>query len=501
MTYTYPNNDYQNPKHIRALLGSVWTNIYEGQGLIDAIVRARADIEQQSHDSLKEAEACVSRNTIPLYQTRRWYKLAIRESDLNSTTASLWRFNDADLPDLDGSPAYRFDYPLASTEYMWELPADVVDISAITNRITDPSVILTKNLDFRILPDRSGLAFRDNPFADVLHGQTDIFENGEIVDSEITLWLCCVEIDRELLYTHFGYVLGLRIATSEAYKQLINGIMDAIVGGTAMQQVQAVYAALTDIPVVIDPVESVEAVSADALYTLIITDKHVYKFNPTVTVDVVVGDIVYGGQSLVEDFVSLVPARGESHASLPGITLGKGMLDNIFTGELGFANATATVDVTGAVDSERVEWELNGHPLDVDLFWDTVHANRLTYSQSLYALLQEYYGTVPTTINPMEFLLAHVLRNNTVIFIAKAAAFGTNALGLGASATLRRIIPPHVTILFVLELPGLTDCVTMDNVDDADLDTYTGMEPLDDEITEANTETYVKCKHVSFTCH
>lgn len=501
MTYSYPSNDYQRPEYIRSLLGSIWTNFYEGRPLIDAIVRARADIEQQSHTNLKEAEACVGRQTLPVFHKQSWYHLPILLSDLNTTAASLWRFDDPDLPTFNGSPEFQFDYPLASTEFTWQLPDDIVDVSMVTNRITDPSVILTKNLDFRLILDRQGLAFYANPFSNSLFAIRDLFTAGVVSDKELSLWLCCLEIDWDLVYEHFGYVLALKLDASEEYKAIVNCVLDGIAGGTALEQIECSYSMMTGIPLVRETSELVEDIANDAVHLLINTDQHVYKFKSTATASVVVGDTVYDGQPLITGFERLTPNLGGSSDKLKAIVLGKGMLFNEFRGELGFENKTAAVDVSGTPGNERVEWDISGHPLDVELFWDTVHDNRLTYGQSLYDLLKAEDGPFPSTVNPMEFMLENVLRNNTVIFIVDAVDFGDDALGLGPGATLRRIMPPHTTILMVIELSGFSDSVTMDDIDATEMYTFDGMTPLDDAMIQLNTSSYFSCRNVSFTCH
>jgi hypothetical protein len=88
-----------------------------------------------------------------------------------------------------------------------------------------------------------------------------------------------------------------------------------------------------------------------------------------------------------------------------------------------------------------------------------------------------------------------------VIFIVDAADFSDDALGLGPSATLRRIVPPHTTILMVITLSGFSDSVTMENVDDTVMGTFDGMEPLTDSVTQTNVSSYFSCRKVAFTCH
>jgi len=503
MPYTYPSNDFQRPEFVRSLLGSVWTHIYDpGRSLIDDRVRARTEFEEQNHRNLLEAAAAVSRYTVPIYHTENWYAFYLLESQINNNDAALWRFDDVDLPAFDASPGFQFDVPLVTGEFTFELPTGVVDIPLISNRITDSSRVLTKNLDFRVDSTRNGIIFKQNPFSDELFATRDVFENGVRVDKELVLWLFRPQIDWDLVYQHFGYVLDLELPASEPYRDLVNCIMDGIAGGTALEQVECMVSMMTGIPLVRDRAETVTDIRKDALHLLVTTDQHVYKHNLTSTAVVAIGDELVAGTPLITGFEQLTPSSGQTSANLPALVMGGGMLSNDFRGELIFENTAVALSVTGAVGQERIEFSLGGHPLDVELFWDTVHARRLTYNTSLFDLMLAETAPLASTINPLEFLLANILRNNVVIFRVNAVDFTEFALGLGPSKLLRRITPPHITLLLVIELSPFSDSVTIDNVDDSQMGTFDAMEPLLETIAAANVD--VSCftiRNASFTCH
>jgi len=498
--FQYPTNDLDNPSKLLSLLGSLWYETYDGrQWLLDRI-QTTTENAQQTHRNLTEVAASVARTTIPVFHTENWYAVRLRESELNNNDAALWYFDDADLPPFNGSPPYFFDVPRTTDNYVFELPEEIADCWLISNRLQDPSVVLHQGTDYQLQADRNALVLRENPFENELIPQLPIYTDGEITDNEILLWFFRSDIDKQLPWYHLGYVLGIQLDSSQAYLDLLNAAMDAIVGGTGVGHVEAVASMMAGVPLVQVTGEVVEDIYTDANHTLVITDKQVYKHSTAVTVTVTVGEELEAGQSMSDAYELHDFRRGELADSLTGLAMGPGMLSPEFFGEVCFKTQISDVRVTGVAGSERVEWDLGGHPLDVEHFWDIVHTRRLTYDQSLYELLTQD-GPIATTINPLQFLAENVLRNNTLVILLRAESFGDNALGLAPARLLRRITPPHVAILFILELPSMSDSVNIDNIDDTSISTFDGMPVLSDTFDDDNAdESSFAAKNVSFTC-
>jgi hypothetical protein len=498
--YKYPTNDLDNPSKILSLLGSLWYETYDGRQWLMDRIQAAAENAQQSHRNLKEAEAIVSRYTIPAFHTEDWVAVRLLESATNDNLAALWRFDDADLPPFNGSPEYYFDVPLTSDDFVYEIDESISDCWLISNRLESPSLVLHKNTDFQLIADRNALVFRENPFDNELIPKRPIFTDGEVTDQEILIWLFRSDIDKQLPWYHLGYVLGLQMDSSQAYLDLLNAAMDAIVGGTGLSHIEAVASMMSGVPLVRVTGEVVEDIYTDANHTLVITDKHVYKHATRVTVTVTVGEELEAGQSMSDAFELHDFRRGELADSLTSLALGPGMLRQDFFGDIAFKSKISDVRVTGPAGNERVEWDLGGHPLDVDHFWDVVHTQRLVYDGSLYELLTAD-GPIAATINPLEFLAENVLRNNTLVIILRSESFGENALGLAPARLLRRLTPPHVAILFILELPSMRDSVNIDNIDDTSIGLFDGMPVLSDTFNALNVdESCFTGKNVSFTC-
>jgi hypothetical protein len=501
MTYVYPTNDLQDKLKVLGLLGSFWVNVYDGRTLVADITQTRLEEEQQNFQDMEETVLAVARRTVPIHHTENWHHVRLLRSEMNSTDAALWRFDEVGLPAFDALPGFTFDEPFNTAEYTFDIPTNLAEVDLIQDGITSATTVLHRGLDFRLDLDRAALIFREDPFSNTDLTQEQVFEDGVITDQAITLWAFRAMMDWRLPFVHHGFILGLELTSSQEYKNLINATLDAIVGGTSRREVEELVAQLAGLPLVRGAEETVEDVADDLHYTLVLTDQNVYKFPKTVTTTVTTGDTVLEGDSLVDDFELIEFRRGQSSDNLMALVMGKGMLSSELFGEIMFENIDVPLTVTGATDSERVEFALGGHPLDTEQFWDIVHDRRLTYGSSLYDLLAAEVGGVPTTVNPMEFLIENVLRNNAFAIRLRAAGFGENALGLGPGILLRRIMPPHVTLLLVIELTTLTDSVNINNVDTSGLGVFDGMEPMTLEVGAGNaTLTKMTAKFTSFVC-
>ena len=498
MVFKYPSSDLQNPAKILSLLGSLWTDVYDGRDLLQIRVEAAARLAEQSHIDFTEMCDNISRLKLHTWHREQWYALRLIESQVNQSDAALWKFDDPGV-DFDDSGLF-FDKPLEDGDFTWEIPAFIKDVELIQNRITDPSVTFFKDIDFKLVD--SGIVFLVDPFTNDLIPKIQIFENGVASDREIVLWLFRASFDWDYIYNLFGYVLGLELDSSDNYKEVVNSTMDAIAGGTAAKQMERLVSMLVDIPLVQSSPETVEVVTTDPNQRLIITDKEVYRFPLTTTPAVSVGDVVQDGDSLINEFNVIQFGSGSDDASaLPGIVVGNGLLGEGFLEELLFENKTVPLVVTGAIGEERVEFEIQGHPLDVQFFWDTVHANRLVYGQSLYDLMKASSEGVPTTVNPMNFLIENVLRNNAFAIHVVSSGFGVNALGFGPGILLRRITPPHTLLLIIIELPTLSDSANMDNVDDTTTGSFDAMEPMTQAVTSQEViDDCFTARIAGFTC-
>jgi hypothetical protein len=472
MPYTYPANDYDRRGTLLGLLGSFWTNVYQGSALTEELVHAQAQLEAQAHLTLLELAASVSRFDVPVFHTRNWHMLTLVESDLNTGSSA--------IPTYDGTLTYggghSYGQPLSLPQSAWDLPSGMKDGSLVMNRITRPSVTMVKDVDYQITDD--SIIFRDNPFDNPLIPKRDIYVGDAVTDRELALWVFRGSFDWQNVYNQFGYVLELFLESGDNYRTLVNAIFDAMVQGTTVRHIRTALSAMTDIPLVIETQETVEQLLTDANRKLVVTDQHVYEFSVNDTFEVEVGDLVEAGDTLTTGLGFFDFGDGSVPAStvVSGVALGRGLLTAGFFAELVFENEDKALVVETDDDGyTRLSWEISGWPGDVEEFFDSLHARGLAEGQTLAHLLDERTNKVgepgasnlPATINPLEFLCENIFRNHAFLVTVEASSMGRNALGFNSAKILRKIIPPQTLMILAVELAHSDDPIIMDSAGDA----------------------------------
>lgn len=495
MGYTFPEGYFDDSRHVLSKLGSIWNDIYGGSGLVRDIIAARLQIDKQTFADLEEAVQSLSRKTVPVYHQETWYSLDYLESEMNTGTSALWRLDSGHTFDLSG---LRFDIPLTDEYYTFDKPTELADVYYIADALEDPSVIWIRGIDFILNKTANALVFRENPFT-AGFAYNNVYADGEVTDKQLTMWLFRASIDKDRLYRHFGYLLGFDADSSIEYRNAINAALDAIVAGTAQEQILYLIAALVGIPLVSTDTETVVDVAEDRNHKLVITNQAVYKFNKTATITVSNGDVVYKGQSLVSDFEIVELARGELSSNVKAIALGGGFLSSDFSQEIVLQNTVQNVETTGSGDARRLTFPITGHPLEVDYFWDIVHLRRLTYGSSLYQLLDATASGVPLTINPAEFFAENVLRNNALIIRLSQAGFSSDAIGLWPGFLIRKLMPPRSALILIIEMLPLADIAYNEYLTDSEADVFLSLPVLSDDVNSVDEECLTG-KLYTFTC-
>lgn len=483
--FTYPSNDLQQRQRLLSTLGSFWSDVYAGVAQVEDYVAARGELEQQGFVNLQEAADAISRLTVPVFHTERHYQLSLQEGSRDTTEAAQLRFGG---DGVFGASAHL--YGRAQVEHWaFPLPADLVDVHLITNRVTDPSLTLVNGIDFVINATQSTITFKQNPFDNELFVQSDVMTGDVVTDKEINLWLHNAKFDHLHIYTHFSHIFDTKLPSSAHARQLLNAVMDAVTNGTAKEQVTQALSALTDISLAKESEEVVE-ITKDHSHTLVLTDKNVYRFSKSATALVAKGDNVVPGQSLVDSLQVFELNRG-TLPDVRALALEEGYLATGYYGPLQFENKAETLTVieNDTTERTRLEFPIGGHPLDVTKFFADMHANGIARGKTLANLMdtrtvqvgEPTAANLPTTINPFEFLVKNVLRGNVFLATLKVGDIGKEALGFEYGHLLRRVIPPHTGMLLLLELQGFRDSVTLGN-DVETLGTFTGLTPLEDQI-------------------
>ena len=518
--YAFPNNVYDQPANLLAVLGSWWAKEYAGRNQVVSIVRGKAQVEQQTILDLMELIASLSRFTVPIYHRDNWYPLYVKLSEKNTVDATIAKYDEGLLYD----EGHRYDVAQVVENFSFPIDNTLVEAPVILNRFTDPTLTWTENIDYRI--DDGFIVFQKDPFNDARIATRTLYdENGNENDTEAILWIYRGQWDWEYIYEQFGYVLGAHLQSSQGYRQLMNAIYDAIVSGTTKSDVLLALSAMTGIPLVKEDTETVEDITNNGEQRIVITDQHVYKFDLEATPVVEIGDVLTRSQSLTDALEVFELNRGELPNNLDSLAMGPGFLATCFYADLIFENR----DVPLIVDEDhesgytKVSWQLGGFPLDVDKFFDDLHTRGVVEAEKTVdecettqtisypandcdeVSITGRRGTIahlldrrtvqvgeptasqlPATINPLEFLIENVLRNNAYIVRVKAVASSAE-VGLHNARLLRMVFPPHTAGLLVVELTAKEDNLDSTNFSEQ-VSTFVGTEPQSDSITSSMVE-------------
>lgn len=475
MEFIFPKDDLDRSQALLRLLGSFWNRIWGGDEaggaqLITTYIDGLQKLEQQTRTDLQEAQDAVSRLDLPVFHQEHWHLLTLVESELNDEQTSLPLYGAGHEYEPAG---IQYGVPVSQTLYHWPAPSNLVEAPLILNRITSASLVLHDGVDYELNGSRNLISFRENPFDNPLVPKRDIFSGTVATDREAALWVFSGKFDYEYVYRQFAYILQLRLASSDFFKDFVNAILDSLVRGTSSREVDLAFSAITGTPITLETEETIETVVNDGDNLVIVSDLTVYRFPKNATSLVAVGDTVKAGEPLVDTFQVFEFNKGKVPDELAAITTGRGFITEGFMSDITWENQDVQIEAsTDENGRTRIEWEIGGFPGDTEEFWDRVHkAGTAAGTTSLAQLLDPRIsktGEPPAsafnnvTINPLRFLIENVLRNNAFLVKIRASSLGEGALGLYQARLLRKIIPPETAMIVLTEVDIEEDPVILE---------------------------------------
>lgn len=563
--FVYPGTDLDRGRNLLALLGSFWAQSYTGVDQVNSYIAATAETVNQTFKNLLEIVAATSRHDIPIFHDELIRPVTLKLSELNSAQINTVNFDET-VSVFDGK--LFFNQPPQAEVYTFPLPKELVDIGYLFNKITFPTVALTKNTDFIVDVNRHALIFALNPF------ENDGFLRKKIVgtdDVEIVLWGFSNKFDYDYVFEQFAYAVGLKLRSSQGYKDLMNAVITGLIdGGITEKGLDAAISAICGIPLALEH-ETVDVVQLDRGGLFVATDKTVYRFNGNAEPVVVSGQLLQPGDYLVRGFE--VTEFFSSHSYIPNdtaeqvvcqltaetilatntyevmateidedialtlqretcsrvrrdlsaIALDAGFLSACFWGDLVFENKDVPLEIIEDHPSgyTYVRFGVGGLPADVEHFFNEIHRRGIERLQApeeecpprpirgtLAHVLdsrktidfEPTRATLPKIINPFQFLVENVLRNNVFVVRIIVSALGQNALGLYNIRHLRALIPPQTAMIVVFELAADVDKIYPDNIAE-NIEFFTGMAPAADDVPHTLVNDFGATAHViSGTC-
>lgn len=415
-TFVYPGSDLDRGKALIAALGTFWSRIYTAKDQLQSYTTAVATLAAQNYRNLLELVAALSRFDVPVFHTQNWVPITIRKSELTSARV-VNNFFDVTQQKFDETKTL-FDGNADKTMFYFAAPNKLVSLGQIFNRIIYPTVALIENVDYVIDQKSQSIAFIDNPFDNPSFVRRAAAE-GDRADEEITLWGFNGKFDYEYVFNQFAYAVGMRLKSSQGYKDLMNAVIDGLIsGGATCADLDLAFSAICGIPLTIEPKEKIEVIDTDARGMLIVTDKNAYRFNGQAEPAVTPGQTVRAGSQLIRGFEiselfvgntydplvrnndqSCCPTNvttldafltesdeevllGDAESqctprkkALAALALDRGFLSACFYGDLVFENKNVPliVDESHPSGFTYVSFQVGGMPNDVKQFFDDIH--------------------------------------------------------------------------------------------------------------------------------
>ena len=515
-TFSYPQNDLDNPKLLLGILGSFWASTYRGNSVLEDLTASRGRTSQEVNEKFLGLVKAISRKSIDVFDKKNWYALSFLESDVNMSQELAEKYSNPATRTYDNETTLDYGDKAGSQYFYLSKPSDLVNANVIHNGIISPKVTLIQGIDFWITDN--SVVFAENPFNNSLFAVRDVLSNtGEIVDKEITVWVYRGDYDHANVYNQFGYVLGLNVESSESYKTFVNAIFDAFVDGTSIKSQQMALSVGYGVPFVMEAQETVELIASSSDKLQVITDQHVYNFPPSANPLVSVGDILTAGDAITDTLQVFELNAGKELASaqVSGITVDEGLLAWGFFSGLTFKNEDVAVQVEENVNGyTKISWDLGGFPLDVEKFWADVHSQGISEDKTLAMLLdiresplgQPTAASLPSTINPLQFLVDNFLRNNAYIVKLRISKTG-DKLPFMPFGLLRKIQPPHTAMILIVELVYADSPVIMESAGTAtepgyeeSVGSYPAMVVVEPGTLSSVLSESVKCKLIGGRC-
>lgn len=425
--FKYPGSDFDRARNLVSALGSFWARTYTAIDQVTSYAISTAQQVNQTHRNLLETVAALSRYDIPLFHEEVITPIVLKKSQRNQTQSTGALFDDT-TKTFDGTLV--FDAPEQTDLFYFPLPENLVDVGQLFNQITFPTAALVRNVDFAISTDRKALVLLSDPFENPAFIKRAIVTEG-VPDEEITLWGFFGKFDYDYVFNQFAYAVGVKLKTSQGYKDLVNAIISGLIaGGLTAARLDEMLAAICGVPISAAVSETVEAVTYDAAGLLVLTDKTAYVFPRTAAPRVKEGQQIVAGTQLVagidvleffigNSYLPVTPSDDElvcfppppsvfsdfdwglltdefgnslaintaddvcriDRKKLTALTIGPEFLSACFYSELVFENK----DVPLEVDADHptgytyVKFKVGGFPEDVSAFFDEMH-NRGIYA-------------------------------------------------------------------------------------------------------------------------
>lgn len=429
---------------------------------------------------LEEARLSLFWPVTPVFHQREYHILQLWASQMNSEPAAIARYGESNWTHgmQGGEDWLRYGRAWGWGRYVFHLPPGLRRIRMLTDRLKDPHISWSEGADFRVEPDRQRLLFARDPFTEA-KAETVLLPNGK-TDRLLELWAVHTEWDQRYLQEQWGSLAQRDRPSSEGYARSLRSWWKLAVLGVSSRHLQCHLADILDLPYTVQDGEQLIEVFPERGYQVFVTTERRYLAHAQAEVAVPFQVPLPAGTLLTRGLEWFDLHRGEA-PPIPVLYVMPEWMDLPMRAPIGFPNRLVPI-VVEMGPFTKVSWELYGP--DAEKLWEELHVRGMARGQTIAHLLDfrpQPFGEpepyhLPSQINPMEFLVRHILRQAIVARVHWHRR-GIQAQPARDFSSSIQMVPPHTMIIVVLELTNPPETVTMSHDGDT-MHSWDGMSPM-----------------------
>ena len=426
-----------NPIHFSSGLhkdaGTFLSTYYADADRVFTLFDSTCWINQLMLDDALDASKLFVRSIMPHAHRERFVPLTILEKVYKEGKKNILTYGE---PCRYGDPIY-YGHPETTITGGVELPEHILDADICCDLPVDPAITLLKGEHFTI---RNGyLFFHADPF-------TLFPENTDETNDQRTLhvYLRGVTFDQQYVQERLGILTGTHGASTKAYLDFSNLVMDSIQEGTGYQKLAQLLCGLFDVPCT-KAKETIEQIGVSNSARWLVTDQNVYSAPLSASFLYKPGDVLPAGTILTD---AIIPIQGRTLPEEMPVILERRFLGPEYKAGLIFPNEEVPLEITSTLPWPT--FKLIGRDEDVLTFWESFYSRVADR-----AILRQV--APGGRINPAKFVHEHVLYPRAMFYLIHTKKLGPNKLPMINTRLLRGLLPPG--LLFSLLLVSEQSCL------------------------------------------
>ena len=273
-------------------LGVFWDQIYQDPDFMLRLQQGQGLLAAQLYLDFLENMELLNRNNVPVLHRERWKPVIIKQSAADTGDAAVLTVGDSRNivagPQENNAMIPGSTLAVGSTAALAGVVSyplsDIMDIiTSISDNIIMPGTVLVNGVDFSVSQNTIMFRREKDPFLTATFPQRQIVNADGTTDLEIVLWCSDVLIDKDYLYDHSGYILGIKTQSTSFHKNLLNRVWDMVNFGAQFNLLQSCLGAMMGEPTILNETETVELIINDNITQQVVTDKEVYTLSIAAT--------------------------------------------------------------------------------------------------------------------------------------------------------------------------------------------------------------------------